>query len=113
MKKTLILVLIAVFVMIPLASFAKTAMSDSELGTVTGKAGVSINFGSIIGINISSTSWGVPTNGSSMNHRPPTTTFSKNPPTIITFFKNPHTGGIYVPSNGGLNGGVIITITAH
>jgi hypothetical protein len=102
MKKTLILVLIAVFVMIPLASFAKTAMSDSELGTVTGKAGVSINFGSIIGINISSTSWGVPTNGSSMNHHHP----------IITFFKHffpTNTGGIYVPSNCGS----IITITAH
>ncbi|MGA2781780.1 MAG: DUF6160 family protein [Smithella sp.] len=103
MKKTLILVLIAVFVMIPLASFAKTAISDSELGTVTGEAGISIDFSSIIGIsNIFSTSWGVPTNGSSMNHHHP----------IITFFKHffpTNTGGIYVPSNGG----VIITITAH
>jgi hypothetical protein len=104
MKKTIILVLIAVFVIIPLASFAKTAMSDSELGTVTGKAGVSINFDITIISNISSTGWGFPTNGPSMNHHPP------------TFFKHgfpTHTGGIYVPSNGGLNGGSIITITAH
>jgi hypothetical protein len=105
MKKTLILILIAVFVMIPIASFAKTAISDSELSTVTGEAGISISidFSSIIGIsNIFSTSWGVPTNGSSINHLHP----------IITFFKHflpTHTGGIYVPSNGGS----IITITAH
>ena len=101
MKKTLILVLIAVFVMIPLASFAKTAMSDSELSTVTGEAGISINFDSIIS-NIFSTIWGVPTNGSSVNHRHP----------IITLFKHffpTNTGGIYGP----INGGSIITITAH
>jgi hypothetical protein len=71
MKKNLILALIAVFVMIPLASFAKTTMSDSELGTVTGQEGVSINFDNFTGINISSTSWGVPTTGSRMNHRHP------------------------------------------
>jgi hypothetical protein len=101
MKKTLILVLISVFLMIPLASFAKTALSDSELSTVTGQAGISIDFNSIIS-NIFSISWGVPTNGSSMNHHHP----------ILTFFKHlfpTNTGGIYVPSNGGL----IITITAH
>ena len=104
MKKALILVLIAVFVTIPLASFAATTMSDSELSTVTGQAGISINFSNMISniISTHSFSWGVPTNGSSVNHRHP----------IITYFKyyfSKNTGGIYWPSNGGS----ILTIAAH
>jgi hypothetical protein len=38
MKKAFILVFIAVFVMMPFASFAKITMSDSELDTVAGQA---------------------------------------------------------------------------
>jgi hypothetical protein len=59
MKKNLMLVLVAIFMMIPLTSFAKTALSDSELGTITGNEGVSINFTSMdFGIQISNIAWG-------------------------------------------------------
>ncbi|MFZ3105565.1 MAG: hypothetical protein WA096_12795 [Smithella sp.] len=44
MKKILLLTVIALFVMMPLASFAKTAISDSELGAVTAQTGVTIAF---------------------------------------------------------------------
>ena len=44
MKRILVLAVIAVFVMMPLASFAKTAISDSELSAVTAQEGVTINF---------------------------------------------------------------------
>jgi len=44
MKKILLLTVIALFVMMPLASFAKTAISDSELGAVTAQTGVTIDF---------------------------------------------------------------------
>ena len=60
MKKYLMLVLVSIFMMIPLTSLAKTALSDSELGTITGNAGVTINFTSIdFGIQISNIAWGV------------------------------------------------------
>ncbi|MFZ2398094.1 MAG: DUF6160 family protein [Smithella sp.] len=47
MKKILLLTVIAVFVMMPLASFAKTAISDSELGAVTAQTGVTIDFSNL------------------------------------------------------------------
>ena len=89
MKKTLILVLIAVFVMIPLASFAKTAISDSELSTVTGEAGISIS------IDVSSISWGVATIGPRIHH---------HLPKIITFMKPSSNGG-----SSSTSGGLILT----
>jgi hypothetical protein len=60
MKKSLALAVIAVFVMIPLVSFARTAISDSELGSVIAQQGVSIEFGSLTLNNTSLTSmaWG-------------------------------------------------------
>jgi len=60
MKRILVLAVIAVFVMMPLASFAKTAISDSELGSVTAQAGVSIDFSgvTVTGVTMTTNSWG-------------------------------------------------------
>ncbi|PKN38933.1 MAG: hypothetical protein CVU62_01670 [Deltaproteobacteria bacterium HGW-Deltaproteobacteria-2] len=60
MKKSLALAVIAVFVMIPLASFARTAISDSELGSVIAQQGVTIEFVNLTLSNTSLTSmaWG-------------------------------------------------------
>ncbi|GAB6267605.1 MAG: hypothetical protein STSR0002_03450 [Smithella sp.] len=60
MKKILLLTVIAVFVMMPFASFAKTAITDSELGSVTAQTGVTIDFSQFaLGtITISTISWG-------------------------------------------------------
>ncbi|MFZ2395790.1 MAG: DUF6160 family protein [Smithella sp.] len=60
MKKILLLTVIALFVMMPLASFAKTAITDSELGSVTAQTGVTIDFtGFDLGtITIDTVSWG-------------------------------------------------------
>ena len=60
MKKILLLTVIAVFVMMPFASFAKTAISDSELGAVTAQTGVTIDFSQFqLGtITIGTVSWG-------------------------------------------------------
>ena len=60
MKKILLLTVIAVFVMMPFASFAKTAITDSELGAVTAQTGVTIDFSQFqLGtIAIDTVSWG-------------------------------------------------------
>ena len=61
MKKILLLTVIAVFVMMPFASFAKTAITDSELGSVTAQTGVTIDFGtsfSLGNVQIDTISWG-------------------------------------------------------
>lgn len=60
MKKILLLTVIALFVMMPFASFAKTAISDSELGSVTAKTGVTIDFSQfqLGSISIGTMSWG-------------------------------------------------------
>jgi hypothetical protein len=60
MKKILLLTVIALFVMMPFASFAKTAVSDSDLGAVTAQSGVSIDFAnlSVSGVNVTIQSWG-------------------------------------------------------
>lgn len=60
MKKILLLTVIAVFVMMPFASFAKTAISDSELGSVTAQTGVTIDFSEfqLGSIQIGTMSWG-------------------------------------------------------
>jgi hypothetical protein len=60
MKKILLLTVIAVFVMMPFSSFAKTAITDSELGSVTAQTGVTIDFNQFqLGtISISTMSWG-------------------------------------------------------
>jgi hypothetical protein len=52
MKRILVLAVIAVFVMMPLASFAKTAISDSDLSAVTAQEGVTINFDNFLISNI-------------------------------------------------------------
>jgi len=59
MKKILLLV-VAVFVMMPCASLARTAISDSELGAVTAQTGVTIDFHDFnLGtISINTVSWG-------------------------------------------------------
>ena len=115
MKKTLILVLIAVFVMSPIASFAKTEMSDSELSIETGQAGISINFSDIFNF-----SWGTPTNGTPSNGTPTNDSNNNHPRPIINFFKHffqTITGRTNVPANGGTNvpgnGGSWVTIYAH
>jgi len=60
MKKIAVLTVIALFVMMPFASFAKTAISDSDLNAVTAQTGVSIDFTSLTVSNVSTTcqSWG-------------------------------------------------------
>ena len=60
MKKILLLTVIAVFVMMPFASFAKTAISDSELGSVTAQTGVTIDFSQfeLGNVTIGTISWG-------------------------------------------------------
>jgi hypothetical protein len=60
MKKILLLTVIALFVMMPFASFAKTAVSDSDLSDVTAQSGVTINFQSLNVQNVTMTmqSWG-------------------------------------------------------
>jgi len=64
MKKLLMLTIAALFVMMPLASFAKSAISDKDLDAVTAEAGVSIDFTNVkVGgtTTLSSISWGDPT----------------------------------------------------
>ena len=60
MKRILLLTVIAVFVMTPFASFARTAISDSELGAVTAQTGVTIDFNQfeLGSITIGTVSWG-------------------------------------------------------
>jgi hypothetical protein len=61
MKKTLILTIAVLFVMLPFASFAKTVISDSDLEEVTAEEGVSVNFSnfSVRGTaTVGTTSWG-------------------------------------------------------
>lgn len=60
MKRILMLAMIVAFVMIPLVSFAKTAISDSDLDAVTAKAGISIVFTNltISSLSLSKISWG-------------------------------------------------------
>ncbi len=59
MKKILLLV-VAVFVMMPCASLARTAISDSELSAVIAQEGVTIDFNnfSLGTISINTISWG-------------------------------------------------------
>ena len=61
MKKISILAIAALFVMLPVVSFAKTAISDSDLETVVAEAGVNISFnyltvGGTVGLSVAS--WG-------------------------------------------------------
>jgi len=60
MKKVLLLTVIALFVMMPLASFAKTAISESELSELTAQEGVTISFSglSISNVALAVQSWG-------------------------------------------------------
>lgn len=60
MKKFLVLTVIAVFVMIPLASFARTAISDSELNSVIAQQGVTIDFSNVTvnSVSLTSIAWG-------------------------------------------------------
>ena len=53
MKKSLTLAIILIFVMTPLASFARTAISDSELDSVIAQQGVTIEFVSVTLNNVS------------------------------------------------------------
>jgi hypothetical protein len=60
MKKILLLTVIALFVMMPFTSFAKTAISDNELGSVTAQTGVTIDFSAfqLGSVSIDTISWG-------------------------------------------------------
>ena len=59
MKKVIFVVILA-FVMMPFTSFAKTAVSDSDLSNVTAQSGVTINFQSLSvqNVTMSMQSWG-------------------------------------------------------
>lgn len=60
MKKSLAFAIILIFVMTPLASFARTAISDSELDSVIAQQGVTIEFINLTLSNASLTTfaWG-------------------------------------------------------
>lgn len=61
MKRFLTLAVIALFVMLPLVSFARTAISDNDLDDITAESGVSIEFTNLSVGNsttLSSISWG-------------------------------------------------------
>jgi len=59
MKKILMLAVVALFVMMPLASFAMTTISDSDLNAITAQEGVSIYLNNITLSGINATmSWG-------------------------------------------------------
>ena len=59
MKKVLLFAVIAMFLMVPM-SFAKTAISESDLAAVTAQEGVTINFDcfTVGAISIAAQSWG-------------------------------------------------------
>ena len=59
MKKVLLFTVLAMFLMVPM-SFAKTAISESDLATVTAQEGVTINFDcfTVGAISIDVQSWG-------------------------------------------------------
>ena len=59
MKKVLLFAIIAMFLMVPM-SFAKTAISEKDLGDVTAQEGVTINFNcfTVGAISIDVQSWG-------------------------------------------------------
>lgn len=59
MKKVLLFAVIAMFLMVPM-SFAKTAISESDLAAVTAQEGVTINFDcfTVGAISIAVQSWG-------------------------------------------------------
>jgi hypothetical protein len=60
MKKVLLLTVIALFVMMPFASFAKTAITESDLADLTAQEGVTITFSSLAISNVALAvqSWG-------------------------------------------------------
>jgi|GEM_PF-1077876 len=60
MKRILVLAIILAFVMIPLASSARTAITDTDLDSVIAQSGVSIDFTNfrVSGLNVSTISWG-------------------------------------------------------
>lgn len=61
MKRFLTLAVIALFVMLPLASFARTVVNDNDLDAITAESGVSIEFTNLSVGNtttLSSISWG-------------------------------------------------------
>jgi hypothetical protein len=60
MKRILVLAIILAFVMIPLASSARTAITDTDLDTVTAQSGVNIDFTNfkVNGLSVSTISWG-------------------------------------------------------
>jgi hypothetical protein len=63
MKRFLILAVIALFVMLPLVSFARTVVNDNDLDAITAESGVSIEFTNLSVGNtttMSSISWGDP-----------------------------------------------------
>ena len=60
MKKVLLLAVLAVFVMVPFTSFAKSAISEGDLAAITAQEGVTINFDSFTvgAITIKVQGWG-------------------------------------------------------
>lgn len=60
MKKVLLLAVLAVFVMVPFTSFAKSAISEGDLAAITAQEGVTINFNSFTvgAITIGVQGWG-------------------------------------------------------
>jgi hypothetical protein len=61
MKKLSILAVLALLVISPLTSFAKTVISDSELDNMTAETGVSITFNNVAfwnTVNLTAVSWG-------------------------------------------------------
>ena len=60
MKKVLLLAVLAVFVMVPFTSFAKSAISEGDLAGITAQEGVTINFDNfaITDVQVDVQAWG-------------------------------------------------------
>ena len=60
MKRNLMLAIILAFIMIPLALSARTAITDTDLDTVTAQSGVNIDFTNfkVTSLSVSTISWG-------------------------------------------------------
>jgi hypothetical protein len=60
MKKVLLLTVVALFVMMPFVSFAKTAITESDLADLTAQEGVTISFSNLAISNVALAvqSWG-------------------------------------------------------
>ena len=59
MKKVLLLAVLAMFVMVPFTSFAKSAITDSDLQAITAQEGVTVDMsGLTVNVSMDAQAWG-------------------------------------------------------